>query len=163
MVAVGLLGGYLAWRRQSLPVTILALVLTALCLAIAVVDLRLRRIPNALLVALAALALPQILLLGWPSLESALLGGLVGGGVFLLLYILGRGAMGAGDVKFIAASGLLVGYPLIVRSMLWGIFLGGAAALVLLLTRRAGRKDAMAYGPYLALGAWMVWIGRLLA
>ena len=33
---------------------------------------------------------------------------------------------------------------------------GGVAALFLLLTRRAGRKDTMAYGPYLALGAWLV-------
>jgi leader peptidase (prepilin peptidase)/N-methyltransferase len=31
------------------------------------------------------------------------------------------------------------------------------AALVLLIARRVGRKDPIAYGPYLALGAWIVW------
>jgi leader peptidase (prepilin peptidase)/N-methyltransferase len=41
--------------------------------------------------------------------------------------------------------------------MLAGIMAGGVAAAVLLLTRRAGRKDAFAYGPYLALGAWLVY------
>jgi leader peptidase (prepilin peptidase)/N-methyltransferase len=37
-----------------------------------------------------------------------------------------------------------------------GIVAGSLAALFLLLTRRAGRKDPFAYGPYLALGAWLV-------
>jgi prepilin signal peptidase PulO-like enzyme (type II secretory pathway) len=32
----------------------------------------------------------------------------------------------------------------------------GLAAAFLLLSGRAGRKDSMAYGPYLALGAWLI-------
>jgi len=32
---------------------------------------------------------------------------------------------------------------------------------VLLATRRAGRKDTMAYGPYLALGGWIIWTRSL--
>ena len=38
-----------------------------------------------------------------------------------------------------------------------GVFLGGIAALFLLITRRASRKDPMAYGPYLIAGALLTW------
>ena len=65
--------------------------------------------------------------------------------------------MGAGDVKLVAGLGGILGYPLILYGVFWGILFGGAAALVLLVTRRVGRKDPMAYGPYLALGGWLVW------
>jgi leader peptidase (prepilin peptidase)/N-methyltransferase len=40
--------------------------------------------------------------------------------------------------------------------MFFGVLAGGVGAFVLLVTRRKGRKDAMAYGPYLALGAWLI-------
>ena len=38
-----------------------------------------------------------------------------------------------------------------------GSILGGLAALALLITRRIGRKDPMAYGPYLIAGALLSW------
>lgn len=161
-VGMALLGAYVGWDRQSPGVIALSLGPTALCFAVALIDLQVRRIPNVLVLVLVALAVVQGLALGWPSVGGAALGALVGGGAFAGLYVLGRGAMGAGDVKFVAATGLLVGYPLILRAMLWGILLGGAAALLLLVSRRVGRKDPMAYGPYLALGAWVVWVTTLL-
>ena len=157
-VGVALLGGYVGWREGSWALALAAVVLTGICLAVSVIDLRVRRIPNVLVAALAVWALVQGQILDEPDLASALLGGLVGGGIFALLFVLGRGAMGAGDVKFVAASGLLLGYPLILGAMLGGILFGGLAALALLVTGRAGRKDAIAYGPYLALGVWVVWI-----
>ena len=42
---------------------------------------------------------------------QTLLGGLAGFGLFLLLAILGRGALGAGDVKLAGVIGLMTGYP----------------------------------------------------
>ncbi|NLD72002.1 MAG: prepilin peptidase [Chloroflexi bacterium] len=161
-LAIALLGGYVGWRERSWALALSAVVLTAVCLAVSVIDLRVRRIPNALVAALAAWAVVQALLLGEPTWGEALQGALVGGGAFAVLFIIGRGAMGMGDVKFMAAAGLLLGYPLILGAMLVGILLGGLVALALLITRRAGRKDAIAYGPYLAIGAWAVWIGQYL-
>ncbi len=86
----------------------------------------------------------------------AAIGLAVAGGIFLLLAILGRDALGLGDVKLAAAIGALAGFPVALVGLFVGIMAGGVAALFLLLTRRAGRKDTMAYGPYLALGAWLV-------
>ncbi len=160
LVALGaaLLGGYAAWRVGDWGTPLSAAVVTGICLAVSVIDLRVRRIPNVLVGALAVWALVQTLFLPGPALGEALKGALASGGAFALLFVLGRGAMGAGDVKFMAAAGLLLGWPLIAVGMLWGIVLGGLAALFLLATRQAGRKDPMAYGPYLALGIWAVWV-----
>jgi prepilin signal peptidase PulO-like enzyme (type II secretory pathway) len=98
-----------------------------------------------------------MLWLGQPDWRAAVAGLAVAGGLFFVLALIGRGVAGLGDVKLEAALGALLGYPAVLAAMLAGIMAGGVAAAVLLLTRRAGRKDAFAYGPYLALGAWLVY------
>jgi len=155
--AMTLLGAYVMGRTTSLAHLLGALWVTGVLLAVSIVDFRVRRIPNALFWALLLWAPLQVLLLGYPSLANAGLGLLVGGGVFLVLALIRRGAMGAGDVKLVAALGAILGFPSVFYGLLLGAVLGGAAALFLLASRRAGRKDPMAYGPYLALGGWVVW------
>ena len=153
-------GAYVWWRASDIGELLPALVVTAMLATISLVDLRVRRIPNALVLALLAWGLVQVIWLGQPPL-AALLGLLAGGGLLLLIALAGRGAMGAGDVKLAGALGAVLGYPLVLHGLFYGILAGGAAALVLLVTRRVGRKDYIAYGPYLALGAWIVWTRAL--
>ena len=64
--------------------------------------------------------------------------------------------MGMGDVKLAGVIGLMVGYPLVLPALLGGIILGGLAAALLLITKRATRKTAIAYAPYLCVGALAV-------
>ncbi|HNS51333.1 MAG TPA: A24 family peptidase [Anaerolineae bacterium] len=154
---LALWGGYTAWRSGSLGVACAAVCFTALLLALSLVDLRVRRLPDALLLLLLAWAAVEAAWLGRPTWLSAGAGLLFGGGLFLLIALVRRGAMGAGDVKLAAVLGAALGFPDVVTALLWGVLAGGLAALALLVTRRAGRKDYMAYGPYLALGAWLVW------
>ena len=45
-----------------------------------------------------------------------------------------------------------------VAGVMLGFLLGGLAAVVLLVLRRAGRKQRMAFGPYLGAGAWLAWL-----
>lgn len=154
-------GAYVGWQAPDLERSVSALVVTALLVAICLVDFQVRRIPNALVLALLAWACVQILWIGQPPPVVAGMGLLAAGGLFLVLAILGRGALGMGDVKLAAALGAVLGFPLILSGLLLGVIAGGLVALLLLATRRLGRKDPMAYGPYLALGAWIVWIGSL--
>lgn len=155
---MALWSAFLSWRGLSPRPVLAGVVVTGILTAISLVDLQVHRIPNALCVALVACAGGQVLWLGQPTIERAALGLLAGGGLLALVALAGRGAMGAGDVKLAAALGALLGYPLILRGLLWGTVAGGAAALVLLVTGRTGRNDYIAYGPYLALGGWIVWI-----
>ncbi len=156
-LAMALWGAYVGWRTSRLDLTVAAVLFSALLLALSLVDWRTRRLPNVLLLALLAWGLVQALWLKQPTWAAAGLGLLVGGGVFGLIALLGRGALGTGDVKLMAVLGAALGLPLILPAMLGGAIAGGLAALLLLATHRLGRKDYFAYGPYLALGAWLVW------
>jgi leader peptidase (prepilin peptidase)/N-methyltransferase len=158
---MALWGAYVAWRAPSTAIAAAALIVTALLVTITIVDFRVRRIPDLLCLALAAWGVVQMIWLGQSAPRSLALGVAAGGGLFLLIALARRGAMGAGDVKFAAALGAVLGYPLVLHGLLWGIVAGGLAALLLLVTGRAGRKDTMAYGPYLALAAWLVWTRSL--
>lgn len=89
------------------------------------------------------------------SLGSALLGLLAGGGILLILALLFSGGMGLGDVKLAAVFGLYLGWQQALLALFLGFWLGGlgAAALLLLGRVKLGRKDLIAFGPYLAGGA----------
>lgn len=89
----------------------------------------------------------------------------LGAGAISLLAALMRTGLGLGDVKLCAVIGLWLGwYGAMMPALgLWvGIMAGGIGALVLLIGRRASRKDPMAYGPYLVLGSFMVWPSAVL-
>jgi prepilin peptidase CpaA len=115
------------------------LALFALVLTAVVCDLRSRRIPNALVASGIALGfLFQAVaphasggLFGQPAgalgFVPALLGGLLGLGLFLPLYALR--AMGAGDVKLLAMVGVWLGAPAVAYAALWTLLAGGALAL----------------------------------
>ena len=90
---------------------------------------------------------------------TAALCALVVGSVSLALAYL-RTGLGLGDVKLGAVIGLWLGWLdpwMLAFGLCIGVFLGGIAALFLLITRRASRKDPMAYGPYLIAGALLTW------
>lgn len=83
--------------------------LAAMLLAAMWVDTATRRIPNTLVLSGALTAIGLSLAPQGIGLTSALAGGMVGFLAFLALYLLG--ALGAGDVKLAAATGLFVGHP----------------------------------------------------
>ena len=96
-------------------------ILGAWSVGIGLYDLRTHRIPNVALVlllvpALQALAINRQGLLG-AGILSSLAGFLVAGLLMLPGYRLGK--MGAGDVKFAACMGLLLGLP---QSIEWVLF-----------------------------------------
>jgi prepilin peptidase CpaA len=105
-----------------------------------ITDVATRRIPNkltylAMMVAIAS----RFALQGWHGLGSAILGGLVGGGAFLIFFLLH--VMGAGDVKLIAAVGCFVGPGSAIEIVLASAIAGGIFALLYAL--RLGRLRAV--------------------
>jgi len=126
-------------------------------------DLDHRRIPNritypAIVGGVGLLGLTELVAPNSGSVVRGLVAGAVAFGVFLLLGILARGGLGMGDVKLMALVGLFLGYrgwDVLLLGVVFGALAGGFPAIVLLLTRRAGRKDELPYGPPLILGAWV--------
>ena len=82
--------------------------------------------------------------------------------VLAALAILGRGALGGGDVKMMAVLGLWLGVNGIITTACIGFILGGIAAIIMLLLRIHGRKDFFAFGPFLIMGAVVAWLSQVL-
>src|SRR5436309_3229359 len=93
-----------------------AAILTALVLAVSIFDLRERRIPNFLVLPAACIGLGLNLYGGWDGLLFSAQGLAVGLTLLFVPYLLG--AMGAGDVKFLAAIGAFVGAVGVARVLL---------------------------------------------
>ena len=95
--------------------------------ALAWCDWKFRRLPNLLTLGGAAAILAWQF--GWggaPYLLNSILGGVVAGGLLLLPFLIR--AAGAGDVKYLFAGGLLVGFPavfpMLLLTSLFGLALG---------------------------------------
>lgn len=99
------------------------------------------------------------------NLTDMLTGLAAGTGIMLLLYIASRGGMGLGDVKLTAVLGLWLGTEKVFLCLLTGFLAGGVAGMLLLLTGARQRRDAIAFGPFLCLGAAiaLLWGDRLLS
>jgi prepilin peptidase CpaA len=113
----------------------------ALALVACLFDVSTSRIPNKLTFTTAALAiLFHVVAPAGAGLSHAALGLLVGLLVFFPLFALG--AMGAGDVKLMAAVGAWIGAGSIVYVALYGSVAGGVFAAIVAL-RRGYLKQAL--------------------
>ncbi|WP_037674450.1 A24 family peptidase [Streptomyces griseus] len=158
-----LLCAALAAATGTRPELAVWLLLVPVGVLLAAVDLRVRRLPNPLTLPLAAAALA---LLGLAALApehagdwtTALLGSLALGAGYLVLHLLNPGGMGFGDVKLALGAGAVLGWygwPTVMLGTFAGFLLGAAYGGVLVLARRAGRKTAIAFGPFLIAGAFL--------
>jgi len=85
-------------------------------------------------------------------LLEAALGFAISGGMFLFVYLISRRGLGGGDVKFMAAAGLYLGFSGVLPVIFCGALLAGVTALALMLFKRLGSKDTMPLAPFLYLG-----------
>jgi len=132
-----------------------ALLFFALALAIiaAFFDVQRHRIPNWLTYTGIALgAVLRGVLFGWRGLTSAVFGCLLAGGIMLLFYAVR--AMGAGDVKLLAAIGSLVGPRQAVVVLLATGICGGILGLVYVVYRRRLGSTLRNVGAVLQFHAW---------
>lgn len=151
----------LAAATGSRPELAAWLLLAPPAVLLATVDRRVHRLPDPLTLPLAAAA---VLLLGGAALlpghagswASGLLGGLVLGGFYLLLFLINPNGMGFGDVKLALALGVALGWygwEVLFLGGFAGFLFGAAYGLGLVLLRRAGRKTGIPFGPFMIAGA----------
>jgi leader peptidase (prepilin peptidase)/N-methyltransferase len=139
------------------------LMLTAVSIALALIDLDTKRLPNvivvpSLLAGIALLGAAAVVRGDLAALAGALLGGAGLFVLYLILAIVSRGGMGMGDVKLAAVLGLYLGFlgwgNLLVGAFAAFVF-GGVFGLALMLIRRAGRKTQIPFGPWMIAGTWV--------
>jgi leader peptidase (prepilin peptidase)/N-methyltransferase len=145
---------------QLLP----ALLLISILIVLTMIDLEHQLLPDRITLPGIVVGWLSNLLTGQVPIANALLGSLVGGGIFYLVVILSRGGMGGGDIKLGAMLGAFLGWKLTLVSIFLAVFTGGFVAAGVLLTGRKKRKDPLPFGPFLALGgiATLFWGEELL-
>jgi Type II secretory pathway, prepilin signal peptidase PulO and related peptidases len=133
---------------------------TAIGIALALIDLDTRRLPNvlvlpSLVVGVALFGVAAALTGAWVALGTAVLGALALGAFYLVLALARPGGMGMGDVKLAALVGLFTGWlglPALLVAAIGTAVLAGVVAVGMLLAGR-GRRATIAFGPWLLAGA----------
>jgi leader peptidase (prepilin peptidase) / N-methyltransferase len=140
--------------RSGTHDVLVGLVLVALLVPVALIDLDHRLIPNRLTLvgALAALAIGLATDSG--GVPERLIAGAAAGGFLLAAALARPGGMGMGDVKLAGVLGLFLGREVAV-ALLVALVSGTLVGLVVIARAGEGgegRKTAIPFGPFLALG-----------
>ena len=133
--------------------TVLVAFYTSLLIVFLVIDLERGVILNRVSYPAIALALLFALLVPERTALEMLAGGLIAFGVLLAFALIFPSGMGMGDVKLAAFIGLAVGYPYVWLALFLAFVIGGLIAGALVLAKVVGRKDPIAFAPFLAAGA----------
>jgi leader peptidase (prepilin peptidase)/N-methyltransferase len=143
----------LAWIEfgPTLAFVVAAVLLAALVAATAI-DLRHQIIPDAITLPGILAGVLANVATGHLSWAEIALGIALGGGVFFAIIVASRGGMGAGDMKLGAMLGAFLGWKIVLFGLMVAVVVGGAWAVALMALGVRGRKDAIPFGPFLALG-----------
>jgi leader peptidase (prepilin peptidase) / N-methyltransferase len=145
--------------------TLLAAYLTfaAVAVALALIDLDVRRLPNVIVLpSYPVLGVLLALGVGGDGLLRAAAGAALLFGFFLLVAVAAPGGIGFGDVKLAGVVGGMtaaVSWGAFLTGAFGGFLLGAIAGVLLMAGRRANRKKAVPYGPFMLLGAWASILG----
>lgn len=150
-----LAGGALAalsfWAYGIQTASVLMFLVACDLALIAVIDAKTGYIPPVLNGILFALGVIGIWIMPDVPFTERLIGMAAVSVPMLLIALLFHG-FGLGDVKMMAAAGMLLGWKGTVAAFLMGAITGGAYAIWLLATHKKGKKDSFAFGPFLAFG-----------
>jgi len=132
---------------------VLGIVLVAFLVPLTLIDLELRLLPDRLTAPAAALAVVLGTALDPSGELQRLVAAAAAGMFFFVAWYIRPGGMGFGDVKLAAVLGLFLGRAVAVA--LFTALIAGVLVGAVIMRRRgvaAGRKTAVPFGPFLALG-----------
>ena len=155
----------IAWR-SALPlwVTLAYLAFLAPMVFLAATDLEQRRLPHVLL---DPVIVASLLFVPFNPAVTPL-NAVIGAGVALAFLgvtgLLIRGGIAVGDLYLIVPIGLLLGWPAIFTAIFMGALLSAVVGIALLISRRAGMRSYIPFGPFLVAGLVLalVWDPSLL-
>jgi leader peptidase (prepilin peptidase) / N-methyltransferase len=159
--ATAVICALLAAATGARPELVVWLLLTPAGVLLATVDLAAHRLPDVITLPLAAAAL---VLLGIAALlpgaggswTSALLGSLILGASYFVLFLISMG-FGFGDVKLALVLGAVLGWygwAIVLIGTFAGYLFGALYGIALILAGRAGRTTSIPFGPFLLAGTF---------
>jgi leader peptidase (prepilin peptidase) / N-methyltransferase len=147
----------------AIPGLVAFIYLAAVSVVLALIDLDVRRLPNTIVlpsygVGAVLLSLQAILSSDYNALIRAGIGMVALFAFYLLLALVYPRGMGFGDVKLAGLLGLYLGWlgwgDLVVGAFA-AFLLGGLFSVGLMIFRKAGRKTAIPFGPWMLVGTWI--------
>ncbi len=132
-----------------------------LAVALSAIDFEHHRLPDPLtgslyLAGLVFLTLDSFTHHNLSRLNHAFIASIALGGFYWIVNFLSKGGMGMGDVKLATSIGLFCGYismsTVYVASMI-SFALGSLVGVVLIVAKKASRKSALPFGPFMLMGA----------
>lgn len=133
--------------------------LVLIMVPMAAVDFKVQKIPNQLLICglmirVVLLGIEMIISFneGLDLLINGIIGALVIGIFFLVMFFVFRNSIGMGDIKLFSLMGLYQGIWGVVNSVFFSLLVSFFVSLFLLITKRKQRGDSIAFGPSILLG-----------
>lgn len=154
LTAAAFLLTYLQWGISWHSLA--GILLTFLLIPAAVIDMDHGIIPDR--ISITGIIIGLLLSPFTAGFTSSLLGVLIFGGTLFLAALISQGGMGGGDIKLAAAIGAFTGWPGALLAFILSSLLGATWVLILLLSKKADRKTAIKFGPFLALGGWVAFV-----
>lgn len=155
-MALWLLSVAMFWEKTPVYAVVCALACSVL-ICIFFIDLEHMLIFNRTILIVAAAGLVAMFHDTYTVPADHVIGALVGGGVFALLYfgailVTKREAMGFADVKLAAAAGLLLGWQKLVLAILVGSVVGSVVLVILNRAKHQDRNTEYPFGPFIVGG-----------
>lgn len=149
----GILYGIIVLVNGFNITSILYCLATSALLALSMIDWRTYEIPPSFNIFIGILGIIR-LILDLPHWYNYVIGFVSVSGFLLLIFLVTKGrGIGFGDVKLMAAAGLLLGWKLIILSLGLGCVLGSIIHITLMYVKDKDR--VLAFGPYLSLGIFI--------
>jgi leader peptidase (prepilin peptidase) / N-methyltransferase len=149
-----------ALRFDAVEAAAFTAVAGTVLLALAMIDLEHKRLPNVIVLPATAGAVVWVgaLAVAEGDVNLIVVALVCGTASFALFFLIAMvsGGMGFGDVKLAGFIGVVAGrfgWEVALAAVFASFFIGGAIAIALLALRRAGRKQAIPFGPAMAAGA----------
>ncbi|MGE4352735.1 MAG: A24 family peptidase [Oscillospiraceae bacterium] len=160
-LATAVLITFQAWKWGLTVSFMLFAALTAVLIVVTMVDFYHQIIPDSFIIAIAILGLFYLATIqapqrGFSAVVDSIVGLFVGGALFFLISFVSKGGMGGGDIKLMAVLGLWFGWKKILLLMLVAFVSGAFISVPLLLMHRKSGKDAVPFGPFIALAAYFI-------
>lgn len=148
------------WRFGLSPTALAALLFSYAMLALAVIDQQHKILPDEITLALLWLGLLLNLQNMFSPLHAAVIGAVVGYGAFWILnqlcvLLIKKQGLGYGDMKLLAAIGAWFGWQVLPLIISIAATLGLLVTFLLLAMKKVERHQAIPFGPYLCLSAWL--------
>ena len=124
------------------------------------IDLRTQRLPReitytGMVLGGIALAVAAVVIDEPERIWMAALGALIALGAMWLIYHFSKGGMGDGDVRLAPLLGMFLGWlnpGIVLPGLFFGFIAGAVFGVAMMAFDRAGRRTAVPFGPFLALG-----------